>query len=323
MAKSGLTRALICLSVLWLASVSQAAEPYPTKPIKMVVSYAPGGTLDVPARIVAQQLSLQMGHQILVENRPGAGGNIGAEYVKNQPADGYTLLVSGSNLPIAPSLFKNVAFDPNASFVHVARLVVMPSALVVRAESPYKSLSDFTTAARARAGALTYASPGAGSPSQLAMELFKRTAAVDVRHIPYKGAAPALNDLLGGQVDAMIGGVSGMVQHIRNGRLRALAVTTIERHADLGGVPAIAETYPGFELVTWIGVAGPAKLPAATVDFLAEHIQRALHDTQVENRLKQAGMTPSFLGPAAISARVKEETSLYQTIIRSSGLTAD
>ena len=301
-----------------------AAQQYPDKVVRIVVPYPPGGPLDMLARVLAQQLQAQTSKPFIVDNKPGAGGNIGTDFVLASPADGYNLLLSGSHTTIAPSLYKGITrADPVGSFSHIARLVTMPTAIAVRENSPYMTLQDLIAAARARPGELTYGTPGSGSPSQIAMELIKRAAKVDVRVVPYKGSANAMTDLLAGQIDTVPSVVSGVAAHVKAGRLRALAVTSLQRDPMLPDVPTVAEMFPGFEVAAWLGISAPKGLPAEVASTLERQLRRALAEPGVATSLRGAGMNPAWLDGKPLTLRIEAESEQYSKVIREANLSPE
>lgn len=215
--------------MLLAAACAAAAQEYPDKTVRLVVAYPPGGPADIAARIVADQLSLQLPQRVIVDNRPGAGGIIGTELVANATADGYTLLLSGNNIAIAQALSSAPRYDSTQSFVHVAQIAALPTGVFVSAQSPHATFRDLVAFAKANPDKLTYASGGNGTPSHLAMEMLKRSAGVEVRHIPYKGTPPAVTDVIGGQVDMLVTSIAGPIEQVKAGRLKILAVSSPER----------------------------------------------------------------------------------------------
>jgi tripartite-type tricarboxylate transporter receptor subunit TctC len=320
------TRSLALASTLALAlfSIPSLGAEYPAKPIRLVVPYPAGGAIDPPARIIAEKLSERIGQQLFVDNRPGGGSTIGIQQVADAPPDGYTLLFSASNISITHALMKStVRFDPSDSFTHVARVAYGAGVIVVHPSSRFKTLNELVAFARANPGALTYASPGNGSPAHLSMEIFKRGANIELRHIPYKGAAPAMTDLLGNRVDMANATLAGPIGHIKSGALRALAVTSSQRAAELPEVPTVAETVPGFETVTWFGVSGPKGLPAEVVQKLSAELERAITDPATMKRLQDVGITPDYRSGAELSAHIRKEADMYARVIADAKIKID
>lgn len=315
--------AIACGLFAQAAQSAQAAD-YPSRPVRIIVPYPAGGAVDPPARILADQLSLQTGQQFIVENRVGAGGNIGTDAVVAAAPDGYTLLFSGPNVTIAPSLMKETThFDPGRSFTPIAQVVTVPTVIAVRSDSSIRSVAALIEQAKARPGALTYGSPGGGSPSQLAMELLKVRAGIDILHVPYKGTAPAVVDLVGGQVDLLVSTLAGPIGQIRAGRVRGIAVTSLTAADELPDVPPVSRTLPGFELVTWLGVLGPRNMPAELTRRLAAEIAKAVADPGVARRLRESGTTPDFQGPAPMAEHIRREADLYGRLVRDANLKSE
>lgn len=299
------------------------AQAYPDKPVRIIVPYSPGGSLDIAMRIVSQQLSQQTGRQFVVENRTGAGGGIGVAAVLEAAADGYTLLSSGPNLTTTPYMSKTAKFDPNTSFTHVARLVLDASTLAVPASSPFRTLAELVAHAKANPGKLSHGSSGNGTPGHIAMELLKRRAGVDIKHIPYRGGGSVVNDVVGGQLDMVLIGSSVLAPHIRSGRLRGLGTTTAQRFFTLPDVPAISETYAGYEASTWIGVSARAGLPRGALQYLEQQIQQAMARPEVQARFRDAGLQPAFMASEEFSAFVARDADVNRKLIEEAGITAD
>ncbi|HYF17314.1 MAG TPA: tripartite tricarboxylate transporter substrate binding protein [Ramlibacter sp.] len=308
------------LAAPWAAQ----AQQYPDRPVRIVVPYPPGGGVDGPARLLAQQLAAQTSRSFIVENKPGAGGNIGVESVATAPPDGYTLLMSGPNITIAPALVRSTAkFDPLASFTHIGQVVTLSTVIAVKEESPHASLAALVAFARANPGKLTYGVPGTGSPSQLAMELFKRSANVDIRAVPYRGSANALTDLLGGTIDIVPTVASSVAGQIKAKKLRGLAVTSSQRDAQLPDVPTVAETVPGFEAVAWLGLSAPRGLPADVQSWLERQVSQAVRDPALVNTLRGSGMTPAWLDGRQMAAMIGAEADRYRKVIAEANISAE
>ena len=299
------------------------AQSYPDKPVRIVVPYSAGGSLDIAMRIIAQQLSVQTGRQFLVENRAGAGGTIGVSAVLDAPSDGYTLVSAGPNLTTTPYLSKNAGFDPRASFTHIACLVQDASAIAVPASSPFRTLAELVAYAKANPGKLSHGSSGNGTPGHIAMELFKRRAGVDIKHIPYKGGGTVINDVVGGHLDMVLIGSSVVAPHIRGGRLRGLGVTTAQRFFAIPDVPAIAETYPGYEAATWIGISTRSGVPRAVVQVLEQQIHAAMARLEVQARFRDAGLQPAFMASDDFTQFVLRDAETNKRLIEQAGIVAD
>ena len=314
--------AYAALALALLVSAA-AAQDYPAKPIKLIVPFPPGGGTDIAARTLTGKLAESAKWTFVVENKPGAGGNLGVEQAVRSPADGYTLVIGQtSNLAINPALYAKLPYDPLRDLSPIALVVSAPVVLVVAAESKARSLADLI--ATAKRGTVTYASPGNGTVSHLAGELLQRAARVKLTHVPYKGAAQALTDTLGGQVDSFMSSVPSALGHIKSGRLRALAVTSAKRSSGLPDTPTIAESgYPGFEASTWYGMLAPAGTPATVVARLNAEVNRALAAKDVRERL--AGEGGEVLGgsPAQFAAFLTTEHAKWGRLVRESGAKVD
>lgn len=315
-----LAAAAACVGV---TAVAMANPSYPEKPVKVIVPYSPGGSMDSTMRIIAQQLSLQTGKQFLVENRTGANGNIGVAYVLDAPADGYTLFASGPNLTTVPWLTSTARFKPLESFAHVARVVIDPSVISVPASSPFKTLADLVAYAKANPGKLSYGSSGNGSPGMLSMELLKSRAGVDIRHIPYRGGGVVITDAIGAQIDVLAIGSATQLPHIKSGRLRGLGITSPQRYVTLPDVPPIADSFPGYETVTWIGISAKAGTPTPIIKFLEDQIRVALARQDVQSKFRDAGLSPSFLGHDEITQSIAAESELFRKVITEAGIKLD
>jgi tripartite-type tricarboxylate transporter receptor subunit TctC len=309
-------------STLLLGQPCGAAE-YPTRPIKLLVGASAGGTTDTMARAIAQPLSASLGQAVLVENRPGAGGNLAAEAVAKVSSDGYTLLVCFTSHTINATLYPKLPFDPVADFAPIAMISTVPSLLVGNPKIPAQNLKQLIALAKAKPGTLTIGIGGIGSSLHLAGDRFKMMADVDILNVPYKGTAPALTDVLGGQVDMMfISLVTGTAQ-VRAGNLRAFGVTSATRQPSFPDLPAIGEIVPGFESEAWFGVLGPAKLPADIVGKLNAAIVAALKDPRMREQLLREGANPAALTPAEFAAFVREDVKRWAPVVKSSGARPD
>jgi len=316
-----------CAMVLAVAAgVARAQAPadYPVKPVRIVVVYGPGGGLDVVTRIVADPLARSLGRQVIVENRPGAGGNIGTEYVAKQAADGYTLMVTTNSHEINAFIYKNPGYDPRKDFTPVIQMTGAPSVIITHPGTPYATLKDLVTAARARPGKIPFGTAGNGSPTHIAMEMFKSVAGIDLTHIPYKTAAQANGDVVAGQTPLAMAAMPPVMPHIQAGRLRALGVTAEKRFAGLPDVPTIAESgYPGYAHVTWIGVFAPAGTAPEIVARLNREIAAVLAAQAVRERLIGLGAEPVGRSAADFDAMVKAEREVMGKLIPRIGLKID
>lgn len=303
------------------------AQPYPSKPVRMIIAFPPGGASDGPARIMGSSFSQQTGQQFILENRAGASGIIGVEAVAKSTPDGHTLLVASASNVITQALFqyqnKPLPFDMVSGFQHVAVYGITSSVIVANPKVAAKSIKELVEFLKPRPGSLTYGSPGNGTASHLAMEMLKQHLGVDITHVPYKAAATASVDLLSGQIDLSIGAVFAFVQHIQSGKLRALAVTTRERSAQLPDVPTVAESHPGYESTGWAGLFMPANTPKEVVERLEQMVNRALQEPKTRDALLAVGMTPSFMSSRDATAKVKSDLDRYSDVVRRAKLTID
>ena len=299
-----------------------AAQSDPTRPVRVLAPYPAGGPVDAIARILAQHLAL--GQNVVVENRSGAGGSIGAEVVARSAPDGYTLLIGNTGpMTINPVLRQDLPYDPRKDFAPVAWLTSAQMVLMVHPSLPVRSVKEVVALARANPGALNYGSAGIGNLTHLGMELFQSMAKVKMSHIPYKGVAPAYVDLMSGQIAVMFGNVSGPLAHIRAGRLRAIAVTSSKPSPVLPGVPRVADTYPGFDLVTWMGIFLPAGTPEAIRSRLQGEFIKTLQTKEVSERLVALGNEVVAGSGEDLGAMVDRELKLYAKIIKSAGIKAN
>jgi tripartite-type tricarboxylate transporter receptor subunit TctC len=316
------------VAVLALAAASHAAwaQGWPAKPVRLVVPYPPGGPVDVSARLIGAKLQDALGQPVVVDNRPGAGGNLGADHVAKSAPDGYTLLMGAiATHAINPALYPNFPYDPVADFRHIALVVQVPNVLVVHPEVPAQDVKQLVSLARSRPGRLDFASGSTGSTGHLAGELFKHMTGTYMVHIPYRGAAPAAADLLAGRVHLMFDNLASALPHVKSGKVRALAVTTLRRAEALREVPTLHEAgLQGFDLTTWWGLMAPAKLPDAIVERLAAETARAMAAPDVAERLRTMGADPGAVRtPAAFTAFVERERKTYAELVRRSGAKVD
>jgi tripartite-type tricarboxylate transporter receptor subunit TctC len=297
-----------------------AQASYPAQPVRFVVGYAAGQSIDILARLVAQSLTEQFGQQIIVENRPGAGGNIAAEGVARAPADGTMLLVVGANNPINSTLYDKLSFDLLRDFVAVAGIYRVYQVMVVSPSFPAKTGAEFIAYARANPGKINYGSAGTGSVAHASGELFKMMAGVDMQHVPYRGAPLALADLLGGQVQVMFDNLPSSIDHIRNGRLRALGVSTPARLELLPDVPPIADFVPGYETSAFAGLGAPAATPREIVDKLNKAVGVALANPALKAKILDLGGVPMPMTPAEFASFLAEETAKWAKVIRAANM---
>lgn len=308
-----------------LPAMAQSAAGYPNKPVTIIVPFAAGGTTDILARLVGQYLSKELGQTIIVDNRLGAGGNIGGQLAARSPADGYTLFMGtvGTHA-INQSLYKKMPFDPIKDFAPISRVANVPNLLVANPKQPFKNVQELIAYAKANPGKVNFGSSGNGSSIHLSGELFKMMTKTDMVHVPYKGSAPAMNDLLGNQISIMFDNMPSAIQHVRGGQLRALAVTTAKRSPELPDVPTIAEAgVPGYEATSWFGLLAPAGTPPAIIDKLDDALFKVYKNPELLKKISDQGAEPVVEKPAQFSAFIKAETEKWGKVVRASGATLD
>ncbi len=314
-----------CLVVSGLDARSvEAAESFPARPVRLFVPYSPGSATDVLARTVAQYLGEAWGQAVVVENLPGANGTIATAVVAKAAADGYTLIMIAANHVINASLYKNLPYDDLKDFRAIARIGQASFVLCVNPSIPVTTVAEFVALAKQRPGEVNYASPGNGTPGHLAMEILKTMSGMNIVHVPYKGAAQATTDLLGGQVQAGFVVESSAIPLIKTGKLRALAISSATRSAQLPDLPTIAEAgYPGFDVVSWIGLAGPAKMPSEIVNALSAAVLKIVRTSEVIGKIVGAGITP-FPAPAdEFGVYIANEHRKWAKVVKDSGATLD
>ena len=314
------------LAALLAASGLASAQAWPSKPVHLVVPYPPGGPVDISARLVAAKLQGGLGQPVVVENKPGAGGNIGADYVAKSAPDGHTLLMGAiATHAINPALYPKFPYDPLRDFRHVALLVQVPNVLVVNNDVPARSVKELIEHAKGNPGKLDFASGSTGSTGHLAGELFKQMTGTYMVHIPYKGAAPAVVDLMSGRVHLMFDNLASALPNIKAGKVRALAVTTARRSQFVPELPTLAESgLPGFDLTTWWGIMAPAATPQPVVDRLAAETAKAMSAPDLRARLAAMGSEPPAVrSPAEFSAFVARELKVYAGLVKRSGAKVD
>ena len=313
-------------ALLALCSGIAFAQTYPSKPIRTVVPYPAGGYYDTMARQIGNALSRSLGQPVVVENRAGANGIIGTDYVAKSPPDGYTIMVGGIGPHgINPSLYKKLPYDVMRDFAALVHMANQPNILVVNSASSYRSVQDLVAAARAKPGAVTYASNGAGSSQHLCAVLFALTMEIELTHVPYKGAAPAITGMLAGEVDHLFGGPADMTPHIRSGRFRPLAVTGAKRLPSFPDVPTMAQAgVANYEVSTWFGYFAPAGTPAEILDRLNAEINKALHDPGIRNLLEAQGSVELVGGSREqFAGFVRNELAKWADIVKRSGASVD
>lgn len=312
------------LLALVLVASSAFGQGFPARPIKLVVGFTPGGGVDINARMLAGKLTEILGQTVLVENKPGAGTNIANEFVAKAAPDGYTLLINTAAVAINMSLYKNVPFDALKDFAPVSVFSESQNIMLTNAAKPYKTAADVVAAARAKPGALTFASAGSGSTQHLAGELFKLQTRTDILHVPYKGSAPATTALLAGEVDLVFINVPAILPHVKSGRLRALAAAGAKRTALMPEVPTLKEAgVNGVEVVVWYGVLAPAGTPKEAVAILSAAIGRAARSPDIRQKLLDQGAEPVGNTPEEFGALLKDEVTKWREVVRAAGLKAE
>ena len=307
---------------LILMGAAQAQTAWPTKPIRIIVGFAPGGSTDVTARIIAQALSERLGQPVLIENRAGAGGNIGAEATAKADPDGYTLLMATSSTFAAnPALYKSLPFDVQADFAPVTVTAFIPNLMVVNPDVPAANLKDFIAHVKANPGQLNYGSAGNGTSQHISGALFSSLADVKMIHVAYRGGAPAVNDLLGGQIQVLFAPLVEVVQQVRAEKLRALGITTAKRSPLLPDVPTLAETLPGYEVTLWNGLLAPAKTPPEIIARINRAAVDALRSEEVRTKLAEQGSEPVGNTPAEFKAFIASELVKWKKLVEISGAT--
>jgi len=315
---------LFATVALALSASAFAQDAYPSRPITMVVGFQPGGGTDTVARILAKTLGDSVKQQVVVENKAGAGGNIATDYVAKAAPDGYTLLLGNvGSLTVAPHIVAKLPYDPLRDFSPITMAVVFANVLVVQPDLPAKTLAEFVALAKAKPGTITYASSGIGGAGHLAGELLKVVAKIDIVHVPYKGGGPAMQGMLGGQVQAFFATPVSVGGHLKSGRVRALATTGPKRAELLPDVPTVAESgYPGYEAMNWYAYVAPAKTPKAIIDRLHREIVKALAAPEVIELLKKQGLEPSSSTPEELGRYIKSEYDTWGKVVKEAGIKA-
>lgn len=314
----------LLLLILLSLSLHAGAQAWPARPIRLVIPLSPGGFADTPGRMLAARLSTALEKQVYVENRPGAGGTIGADSVAKSPPDGHSLLLTGTPHVIAPWLYRNIAYDALKDFAPVALIATGPYILVAHPKLGASSVRELIALAKAQPGKIDYASSGNGSAQHLVSALFGFMAAIQLNHVPYKGSGPAMQDLASGQVSLSFSGIPNALSHLKSGRLRALAVSTAKRWPDLPEVPTVAEAgLPGYEATLWLNIAAPAGTPSAIVQRLTQETQKALLDAELQQSFRNAGVEASYLAPEALAAFMRAEYEKWGKVVRDTGATVN
>jgi tripartite-type tricarboxylate transporter receptor subunit TctC len=315
---------LAAVLMLGLVPGLAQAQAWPTKPVKIVVPFVAGGATDVVARLLAQKLSESWGQSVVVENRGGAGGNIGADVVAKSPADGYTLLMtSGSIVTANPHMYKAMTFDPARDLVGITNVASGPQVIAVSTSVAARDLRELIAYAKANPKKVDFGSAGVGTQTHLAAENFAYAAGIDLTHVPYKGEAAAITDLIGGQIQLATPNFGAAVAFIREGKIRALAVTSRERNPQLPDVPAASEVLPGFENAGWFGLMAPAGTPREVIDRVHRDSARILNSEDFRAKLAQQGMVPVANSPAEFAAAIREESARWAKVIHERGLAAN
>jgi len=311
---------MAAVAVLMACGVA-SAQVYPDKPVRMIVAVPPGGPADILARLVGPRLTEALGQTVVIDNRPGANGNIAYEMAARSAPDGYTFVLVAAGVAINPSLYREVRYDPVRDFAAITHGISVPNILVVHPSVPAASVSELIALAKSRAGRLTFASAGNGTSGHLALELFKQRAGVEIVHVPYKGGGPALAEVVGGQVQALFSLALAATQQVKAGRVRALAITSGKRSAVAPELPTVAELgFPGFEVIGWFGWLAPAKTPRTIVTRLNAEIVKALNLPEVRERLLSQSSEPVGDSPQAFGAFIKSERDKWSGVIKRAGI---
>jgi tripartite-type tricarboxylate transporter receptor subunit TctC len=315
----------VCLAIACSAVAPAFADSWPSKPIRLVVPFPPGGGTDIIGRELAHKVATTTKWNFITENKPGSGGNIGVDNVAKAPPDGYSLVIGQtSNLAINPTLYPHLPYDPDKDLTAISLIGSAPLALVVAANSPYQTLADVVAAAKANPGAVNFATSGNGTVAHLATELFMKQAGIKLTHIPYKGAAQGAMDVIGGGVQLYMSSIPTLIGHIRSGKMRALAVTSAKRVADLPQVPTVAESgYKGFEAVTWFGLLGPAKLPPEVTARLNAEVNKALQSPDLQKKYADQGVDVSGSTPEQFGALIRNDVAKWGKVVKDSGAKID
>ena len=314
-----------CAVALFVSSGTLLAQSYPVKPIRFVVPFAPGGSTDIVARIIAQKMSENMGQQVVVDNRTGAGGNIGAEVAAKSPPDGYTMITATTGvMSINQFMYRKLPYDPEKDFAPVTQTGSLPLILVVHPSLPVRNVKELIAFAKARPGQLNYGSSGVGSATHMTTELFKTMTGIDIVHIPYKGSGQVMGDMVGGQLALIFDQVVSSMPHVQAGKLRALGITSAKRFPTLPDLPTIAEAgVPGYESISWAGVAVPAGTPKEIIARLHAEIVKVLQLPDIRERLLRDGIEPIGSTPEQFAAHIRAERVKWAKVVKDSGARAD
>ena len=318
------TLTALLLGAILITPLTAAAQQYPTKAIRFVVPFAPGGGTDIIGRVVAQALNDALGQPVVVDNRGGAGSTLGTEIVAKSPADGYTILFGNISLAFNATLYTKLRYDTIRDLAPISLSAVQPNILVIHPGLPAKNLKEFIELARAHPGKYNYASAGTGSGTHLAAELLKLQTKIDIVHVPYKGTGPALTDLLGGQINMMVSTFASALPHVKSGRMRALGVTTVKRSPAAPDVPTLIEGgVAGYDYSTWYGLLAPAGTPKPIIDMLNATNRKVLARDDIKQKLESQGVDPIVNTPAEFSAYMKSETEKWGKVVKATGAKAE
>lgn len=313
-----------CLCFVLVSATCNAQQPYPTRPVRFIVPFAPGGGTDIVARALAQRLNDAWGNPVIVDNRPGAGSTIGTDLAAKARPDGYTLLLSSISLAFNASLYSKLPFDPVRDLAPIGMVAIQPNMLVANPRLPSRSVKELIAFAKQKPGVINYASGGKGSGPHLAAELLKLLAKIELTHVPYKGTGPALTDLISGQVDVMIAVTASALPHVRAGRLRALAVTGDKRSPVVPDVPTISESgVPGYEFKTWYGVQAPARTPTAIVSEVNKRVSEILDRADVVEQFSAAGLEARSSSPREFASLIAAEITKWAAVVKASATHLD
>ena len=316
--------ALLAAACTAFAAPAALAQKFPDKPIRFIVPFPPGGGNDILARAIAPKMGEFLGQPVVIDNRAGAGGNIGTDLAAKSPPDGYTIVIASNQVTINPWLYAKLPFDIEKDFVAVAQAATVPMVLAVHPSVPANTLKEFIALAKASPGKFNHGTPGNGTPQHIAFEVFNHAASVQVTHIAYKGTGPAIADLIGGQVQSAIGTMASLEQHVKAGKLRALGVTTPKRSPAMPNVPTIAEAgLPGFEVPLWYSILAPAGTPKEIVARLSSEVARALAVPETRERLTAQGFDVNYLNPEQMSDLIRHDIARWQKSIKDIGLKLD
>lgn len=319
-------KSLICLSILSLSIATSGmlkAQEYPSKPIHIVIPFAPGGGADVLMRPLSKKLNEILGQPIILDSKPGANGNIGAQFTSKANPDGYTLLVGNSSIPISVSLYRNLGYDPLKDLTMISLITMAPSTLVTNPSYPVKTVSDLIKRAKENPGKINYGSAGSGSTPHLGMEMLGLATGTKFTHIPYKGSGPAVTALLGGEVDVLITNTSTIMSQVQSKRLNPVAVTSLQRSPIMPNIPTISETVPNFEVKTWYGLFGPANLPKEIVNKLNAAIAEAIRSPEIKEQLIRSGYEPETTSPEGFNQLMKDDVVAWGKVVKASGVQID